>query len=157
MVRPVEEESDLHNLQSLPDTVLRDEFVQQMGQLRAKVFKRVRPKMLHGKQITGETLLELTEAYVLAINKGSVPCIESAWSYICKNECDRAFKAALFLYKQNIQSLSLNEQTLASLKSHSKEAKTLALKLFKDKAIDFSANDIEGEDKSLGDFEEKLE
>jgi hypothetical protein len=49
MVRPVEEESDLHNLQSLPDTVLREEFVLQMAQLRAKVFKRVHPKMLHGK------------------------------------------------------------------------------------------------------------
>jgi hypothetical protein len=101
--------------------------------------------------------LELTEAYVLAINKGSVPCIESAWSYVCKNECDRAFKAALGLYNQSMKSLSLSEETLASLKSHSKEAKALALKLFKDKAIDFGAGDVEGEDRSLAGFEEKLE
>jgi hypothetical protein len=58
-----------------------------MGRLRNKILTKVRPKMLHGKMMTGSTLLELAEAYTASINKGSVPCIESAWSYLCKNEC----------------------------------------------------------------------
>jgi len=41
---------------------------------------------LNGRFITGEMLLELCTAYTTAINKGSVPCIESAWTYICQNE-----------------------------------------------------------------------
>jgi len=57
--------------------------VEQMNQLRGKIFKRVKPKVLNGKYITGEMFLELCHAYTEAINKGSVPCIESAWTYLC--------------------------------------------------------------------------
>jgi len=41
------------------DEQLRQEFVQQINQLRTKIFKRVRPKTLNQKFITGEMLLEL--------------------------------------------------------------------------------------------------
>ena len=58
-----------------------------MTQLRTKVFKRVKPKTLNERAITGETLLQLCHAYTEAINNGGVPCIESAWTYLCENEC----------------------------------------------------------------------
>ena len=70
-------------MQSIQDSGLRPEFVEQMTQLRQKIFKKVKPKVLNGRFITGEMLLELCVAYTGAINKGSVPCIESAWTYIC--------------------------------------------------------------------------
>ena len=54
---------------------MRPEFVEQMHALRAKIFKKVRPKQLNGKPMTGEMLLELTVAYTSAINEGSVPNI----------------------------------------------------------------------------------
>ena len=41
------------------DAELRPEFVDQMHQLRVIIFKKVRPKQLNGKVITGEKLLEL--------------------------------------------------------------------------------------------------
>ena len=69
---------------------MRPEFVRQMDLLRSKIFKRVKPKSLNNRFVTGASLLELCEAYTEAINKGSVPCIESAWSYVCKNENIRA-------------------------------------------------------------------
>ena len=47
----------------MPDEELRPEFVQQMHQLRAKIYKKVRPKQLNGKVVTGKMLLELTHAY----------------------------------------------------------------------------------------------
>jgi hypothetical protein len=90
MVRPTEEEKDLQKLQDMGDNLLRPEFFDQMGKLRDKIFKRVKPKVLNGKFITGEMLLELCYAYTDSINKGSVPCIESAWTYLCQNECQRA-------------------------------------------------------------------
>ncbi len=46
--------------------------------------------MLNNTNITGESLLSLAEAYVEAINNNKVPCIESAWTSVCKNENDRA-------------------------------------------------------------------
>ena len=54
-----------------------------MHQLRAKIYKKVRPKQLNGKVVTGKMLLELIDAYTLAINEGSVPNIQNAWSYVC--------------------------------------------------------------------------
>jgi hypothetical protein len=59
-------------------------------QLRRKVINRVKPKLMNGKKLSGEMLYNLAGSYVDAINKGIVPNIESAWSYICKNECYRA-------------------------------------------------------------------
>ena len=67
----------------MPDEELRPEFVKQMHQLRAKIYKKVRPKQLNGKVVTGKMLLELIDAYTLAINEGSVPNIQNAWSYVC--------------------------------------------------------------------------
>lgn len=50
--------------------MLRPEFVSQMKQLRKRIFKKMKPKKLNGAYITGESLLELCEAYVTAINQG---------------------------------------------------------------------------------------
>ena len=75
MVRPVEQERQLQSLQQMADQELRPEFVEQMHLLRSKIFKRVRPKQLNGKTVTGEMLLELATAYTSAINEGSVPNI----------------------------------------------------------------------------------
>ena len=85
-------------MERLPDSAMRKEFATQMRVLRQKVFNRVKPKLLHNKAITGEALLELCESYTQAINGGSVPCIESAWTYLCKNECQRALQEALDCY-----------------------------------------------------------
>lgn len=85
-MRPTEEETDLQVLQSLGDDSLRPEFVEAKDRLRSKIFKRVKPKSLNGKFITGEMLLELCHSYTKAINKGSVPSIKNAWSYVCQNE-----------------------------------------------------------------------
>jgi len=66
-----------------------------MTQLRGRIFKRVKPKVLNGKYLTGEMFLELCFAYTEAINKGQVPCIESVWTYLCQNERLRAMQDAI--------------------------------------------------------------
>lgn len=71
----------------MSDSELRPEFVDQIKTLRNKIYKRCKPKMINNKIVTGEMMLELCHAYTKAINKGSVPCIESAWTYVCNNEC----------------------------------------------------------------------
>ena len=67
----------------MPDNQLRPEFVENVTSLRQKIFKKVKPKTLNNKQLTGEMLLELATAYTQAINEGSVPNIQNAWSYVC--------------------------------------------------------------------------
>jgi len=48
---------------------------------------RIKPKTLNGKRITGSMFADLAINYVNGINKGVVPNIENAWSYLCKNQC----------------------------------------------------------------------
>ena len=127
-------------MQSIQDSGLRPEFVEQMTQLRQKIFKKVKPKVLNGRFITGEMLLELCVAYTGAINKGSVPCIESAWSYICQNETQRAVKESLDLVDKHLASrliMKKDDEVLdePALKEFWKPIKLAALKHFSSKAV----------------------
>jgi hypothetical protein len=90
MVRPLTKEENLQILEKMELEDLRSEFVEQVMQLRRKVINRIKPKMMNGKKLNGEMLFNLAYTYVDAINKGVVPNIETAWSYICKNECLKA-------------------------------------------------------------------
>ncbi len=65
--------------------------------MRKKIFTKVKAKQMNHKYVNGEMLLELARSYVNAINAGAVPCIENAWTYVCKNECERAIQGRLRL------------------------------------------------------------
>ncbi|CDW76855.1 guanylate-binding n-terminal domain containing protein [Stylonychia lemnae] len=138
LVRPVEEEKQLQSLQSMPDEHLRQEFLQSINQLRTKIFKRVRPKTLNSKFITGEMLLELCYAYTDAINTGTLPNIQNAWSYVCQNECQRAINDSISSYEQQIRKVlerakaECNEELISKDHRHIKEQ---AVQNFKQKAV----------------------
>jgi hypothetical protein len=95
MVRPVELEQELQQLDSLPDSFLREEFLQQAISVRAKIMKKTKPKSVNGKQISSEMFLHLANAYTTAINNGKVPTIESAWNYVCKEKANDTAKVCL--------------------------------------------------------------
>ncbi len=113
MVRPTEEERDLQNVQSIDDGQLRPEFVTQMKTLRGRIFKRVKPKQLNGTNITGDSLLSLAEAYVSSINNGSVPCIESAWTSVCKDESQKASSESIAYLKHHLAELAKSDESSA--------------------------------------------
>ena len=48
-------------------------------QLRKKTIQRMRPKLINGKQLSGENFSGLIICYNEAINNGSIPNIESSW------------------------------------------------------------------------------
>ena len=87
MVRPVEEESDLQNLQNLPDEKLRKEFLEQAKFFKNKVMKKTKPKIFKKKYLNGYMLIELIQSILDAINSGSIPIIENSWKYVMQNEC----------------------------------------------------------------------
>lgn len=58
---------------------LREEFNQQVEVLRSRMLKKVKPKTLQGKVISGSMLIELAESYTSAMNTGKVPTIDTAW------------------------------------------------------------------------------
>mmetsp|Transcript_19811 Transcript_19811/g.36576 ORF Transcript_19811/g.36576 Transcript_19811/m.36576 type:complete len:1656 (+) Transcript_19811:4704-9671(+) len=127
MVRPTTNEGDLQRLASKELSDLRSEFVEQVHSLRRRVLGRIRPKTLNGKLLSGDMLTDLVQSYVVAINTGAAPSIESAWSYICKNECRKALQEAEDLYNKIINSslshrLPISEEELKLLHREAKEA-----------------------------------
>lgn len=71
--------------------------------LRSRIMKKAKPKILNGKVLTGEMLYELCIAYTNAINTGSVPNIQNAWSYVCQNECQRTITQCIAKYEEQIR------------------------------------------------------
>ncbi len=82
MVRPIESEEDLQNLQNIPDEKLRKEFVEQSKIFKNKVMKKVKPKLFKKKELNGSMLLEFIQDILNSINSGSIPIIEDSWKYV---------------------------------------------------------------------------
>lgn len=146
LVRPTEEETDLQALQTLPDEWLRPEFVEASKKLREKIFKRVKPKTLNGKFITGEMLLELCHSYTKAINQGSVPSIKSAWSYVCQNECQRAMDESINNYEVSTNDFlksAKEAQNIEILKQGESHVREKAVSYFRTKAVGGDSEEFE--------------
>ncbi|EGR31286.1 hypothetical protein IMG5_114150 [Ichthyophthirius multifiliis] len=112
LIRPVESEAELQKLNEMQNEDLRPEFVEQIGQLRQRIFKKIKPKMLNGKHLNGFQLVEICKAYIQAINKGGVPNIESAWNYMCKSESIKAKDICLNEVQQQLDSLFRNQDQI---------------------------------------------
>ena len=144
MVRPTTKEEDLQNLELVDLTKLRSEFVDQVTQLRRKVINKMKPKILNGKKLSGEMLFGIADSYVNAINKGAVPNIESAWSYICKNECVKAIAESQEIFDRIMQEQVLNKLPMDEpvLTQFYTDAKTEALRHFLKKGVGSIAEDF---------------
>ena len=102
MVRPVEEESDLQNLQHLPDDKLRKEFLEQAKLFRNKVMKKIKPKIFKNKNLNGFLLVQLIQSVLDSINNGSIPVIENSWKYVMQNECIKSADTVLQKFVEDI-------------------------------------------------------
>ena len=103
MVRPVEEESDLQNLQNLPDDKLRKEFLEQAKMFRNKVMKKIKPKIFRKKNLNGFLLIQLIQSILDSINNGSIPVIENSWKYVMQNECIKTGDNLIKKFKNEIE------------------------------------------------------
>lgn len=92
LIRPLLDEGDLQNLQGMEIEHLRPDFVEQVLNLRKRIMTRFRMKTIDDKPLSGEMLVGLMKNWVRAINEGAVPNIESAWTYICRDQCHQALE-----------------------------------------------------------------
>ena len=110
MVRPVEEESDLQNLQNLPDNRLRKEFLEQAKLFRNKVMKKIKPKIFRKKNLNGFLLIQLIQSVLDSINNGSIPIIENSWKYVMQNECIKTGDLIIKKFVKEINEWRLKEK-----------------------------------------------
>jgi len=102
MVRPVENEEDLQNLENIPIEKLRREFADQAKIFRNKVNKKIKPKTFRKKILSGSMLIELIQNILDSINGGSIPVIENSWKYVIQKECIKNSKEAINTFLSEI-------------------------------------------------------
>lgn len=121
----------------IPLENLRPEFVEQVHSLRRKVLNRIKPKQINSKPLNGEMLYNLAKSYVESINSGAVPSIESSWSYICKNECQKAMLDAYQLFEKLFYDEFSERCPMldTELKTIFKESKQKAMEIFTKTAV----------------------
>jgi hypothetical protein len=90
LVRPVNDEQQLRNLDALPFESFRPEFKTGVKALITALFTRCRPKSVGDDVLNGASLAGMAEKYVAAINGGAVPAIATAWQSVSESECRKA-------------------------------------------------------------------
>ena len=152
MVRPVEKESDLQNLQNLPDDMLRKEFIEQAQKFRDKVYKIATPKSFHKRALSSNMLVELVQNILDSINAGAIPVIENTWKYVVQNECIKNTQNLTDKFVEEIRKYrDLNKNN----KDFGKNVKNFTKNLYKKYINDFLNNDLIDEENKK-EFVEKL-
>jgi hypothetical protein len=154
MVRPIEEESDLQNLQNIPDNQLRKEFVEQAKIFKNKVSKKTKPKKLNKKPLSGSMLVELVQSIVDSINSGSIPVIENSWKYVMKNECIKTTKE---LMDNFIKDLNKYKDDNKNKPDFLKNVKKYIKKLAENYMAGFKNNMLLDDEETKKEFSEKLQ
>ena len=130
LIRPTEDERALQNL--IDDSQLRPEFLAQIHDLYSLVMKRIKPKRMRGKLLSGELLGSLAISYTTAINQGGVPNILSSWSNVCRGENQRLVREAEEQYEAvvaaKVGEQLVSEEELAGVHKAAKADILVALK-----------------------------
>ncbi len=153
MVRPIENEKDLQNLQSLDNSFIRREFLEQAETLRHKVFKKVKPKVFNGKVLSGSMLIELLVSIIDSINKGAVPVIENSWKYMLHNESLKNLNCCLEKFKN---ALSAFKESNKENPNFFKDLKKFETETINELVQEFNANSISAEAPENGEFVSKM-
>eukprot|EP01017_Pseudomicrothorax_dubius_P051387 TRINITY_DN9884_c0_g1_i3.p1 TRINITY_DN9884_c0_g1~~TRINITY_DN9884_c0_g1_i3.p1 ORF type:complete len:1087 (+),score=311.01 TRINITY_DN9884_c0_g1_i3:56-3316(+) len=148
MVRPLESEKELQRLDEVTNDGLRPEFIDQMAKVRAKVMRKLRPKVLNGKYVTGPMLVELAKAYISAMNSGRVPNIENAWTYVVSSESHKNLEESLRLMDERLVELQKSGIKAEDVKTIKEKLKAEVFDHFKKRAL--------GSDQELKDVYEQL-
>lgn len=110
LIRPVQEEQDLVQLDSLPSHRLKPQFLEQVKQLRQKIMQLALPKTVKHQELSPEMFFSMASSFVELINEGAVPDINTAWEYMQQNQCGQACQSAIELHTDLLQKAICQDQ-----------------------------------------------
>ena len=103
LVRPVFDEKELQQLNNLPLTKIRPEFLNGLNLIRSKILAKCKPNQINGVNLSPEMYCAMVQKYIQAINLGQIPTISSAWDYIVEDVCVRAYNDCIDVYQEGIK------------------------------------------------------
>jgi hypothetical protein len=98
IIRPINDEKKLRNIDKLPVKELRPEFVTQMDKLVAKVFNMVRPKLVQGSYLNGKMYLNLVRMYINSLNNNSLPDVKTSWKIVVDQQMEEIYDKSIRHY-----------------------------------------------------------
>lgn len=116
LLRPVINEDQLQKLETLEDYELREEFIEQIQNMRQNLFTQAETKKLNGNELNGDMMGQLIEQYVEKMNGNDVPVVQNIWDYICEENCSKIFEECLKNYKKMMKDV---RGTMANQDIHS--------------------------------------
>ena len=63
-----------------------------------KIFEQTQPKRIDSLSVSGPEFISLVKRYITAVNKGTIPQIQDAWSSVLETQCDSGLEEALSRY-----------------------------------------------------------
>jgi hypothetical protein len=99
IVRPIDDEAKLHQIDEQPYEALRPAFRTQMEGMRKRVLAQLTAKSLRGKAMSGSMFATLVRTYVGAMNTDGVPTITTAWDHVATTETKVAMKRSLASFR----------------------------------------------------------
>ena len=109
LVRPVDKESDLKKLNSIPFNKLKADFKIEFKKLKDKIYKEATPKKYNGKRLNGPGLACLIEEFVKTINSGKIPNINNSWDSIIEKDINDSYSKAILYYKSQTAKLNVSQ------------------------------------------------
>ncbi|XP_010684335.1 uncharacterized protein LOC104898902 isoform X3 [Beta vulgaris subsp. vulgaris] len=133
LVRPLNSESELQQLDQTPLHKFRPEFRSGLDALTRFAFERTRPKQVGATILNGPVLAGLTQSFLDALNNGAVPTISSSWQSVEETECRTAYNRAAEVYISSFDKSKPPEA--AALREAHEEAVQTALSFFNSHAV----------------------
>ena len=97
LIRPIHDERKLQNAAKVDISDIREEFRNQIEQLREFIFTTIKPKEFGGRYLNGRMFVGLCENYCTALNEGGI-VIDSCWSNVVKSECEMIHSESFRIY-----------------------------------------------------------
>lgn len=98
LIRPVNDESALRNIDKLPYEKLRPGFREQLESMMDRIFGSMRPKVINDAPINGKIYTDLLITFVDSLNNSAMPSIASTWERIVDKEMQKTLNSAIDHY-----------------------------------------------------------
>lgn len=89
VIRPVSDDKKLRIIDKLPEEELRPEFLKQMKDLIAFIFKGIKPKVVQGTHMNGEMFIGLVKNYIKALNNNCLPDVKSSLKIVVDSQVEQ--------------------------------------------------------------------
>ena len=141
--RPLDEDKDLIILRKAQVNELDDNFQKELRQLKNKIFKLSKIKMINGKILNGPMVAYLISRFVKEINNDNIPNVNVILKELILLDMDNSYNLAKKVYKEKLQNLRKEEINVDIKEIYS--IKYSAMKEFMkilEKYPDITTNDI---------------